>query len=132
MKTAGIVKIVVGVLIIGSGTGYFMYTAIQSSKSYYFSVDELIAKKEAIKNHSLRVAGTVKQGTIVRNMQNITLNFTLAGSNSEIPVSYKGSIPDNFAENGEVVVEGRLDTAEVLQADLLITKCESKYKAKVK
>ncbi len=33
---------------------------------------------------------------------------------------------------GSAVVEGRLDISGVFQADRLMTKCESKYKAKVK
>lgn len=55
----------------------------------------------------------------------------LSGSDNEIQVQYHGSIPDNFVEEGEVVVEGRLDTSGIFQADMLMTKCESKYKAKV-
>ena len=60
------------------------------------------------------------------------LTFTLAGTGNELSVNYKGTIPDNFIEDGEVVVEGMLDTSGVFQADTLMTKCESKYKAKVK
>jgi len=40
-------------------------------------------------------------------------------------------VPDNFAEDREVVVEGHLGTSGVFQADTLLTRCESKYKVKV-
>ncbi len=131
MKTKIVVKISLGLLIIGGGIGYFMYQAMQSSWSYYYSVDDFSADSPAVKNQSLRIAGRVKQGSIVRDLQKVSLNFILTGSKAEMPVQYKGSVPDNFAEDREVVVEGRLDTTGTFQADMLMTKCESKYKAKV-
>ncbi len=131
MKTKMVVKISLGLLIIGGGIGYFMYQAMQSSWSYYYSVDDFSADSAAVKNHSLRIAGRVKQDSIVRDLQKMSLNFTLAGAETELPIQYKGTVPDNFAEDREVVVEGRLDTTGIFQADMLMTKCESKYKAKV-
>jgi cytochrome c-type biogenesis protein CcmE len=109
-----------------------MLEAMKSSISYYYSVDDYATNAEVIKNHSLRLAGIVKESSVVRDLEKVDLRFTLAGTNNEIPVSYKGSIPDNFVEEGEVVVEGRVDTNGIFQADILMTKCESKYKAKVK
>jgi cytochrome c-type biogenesis protein CcmE len=61
----------------------------------------------------------------------VKLQFTLAGAEAELPVQYHGVVPDNFVENREVVVEGRLAAAGVFQADKLMTRCESKYQAKV-
>ena len=132
MKTKVVVKILVGVVVISGGIGYFMYQVMQSSWSYYYSVDDFAANRAAVKNHSLRLAGRVKQDSIVRDLQKMSLNFTLEGSETELPIQYKGTVPDNFADDIEVVIEGRLDTAGIFQADRLMTRCESKYKAKVK
>jgi cytochrome c-type biogenesis protein CcmE len=132
MKTQTLVKTLVGVFVIGGGVGYFVYQAMQSSWAYYYSVDEFSANRSIVKNSPLRIAGRVKQGSVARDLEKIDLTFTLAGSNAEVLVHYKGSVPDNFAEGREVVVEGRLDTTEIFQADLLITRCESKYRVKVK
>lgn len=132
MKTQAIVKVFVGMTVIGGGVGYFVYQAMQSSWSYYYSVDEFSANSSEVKNHTLRIAGRVKRGSIARDLQKMSLTFTLAGSKSELPVHYTGSVPDNFAEDREVVAQGRLDTTGVFQADLLMTRCESKYRAKVK
>lgn len=132
MKKKTIVKTVIGVVLIGGAMTYFVFQAMQSSWSYYYSVDDFSANSPAVKNHSLRIAGRVKQGSIVRDLEKVSLNFTLTGSEAELPVQYKGSVPDNFAEDREVVVEGRLDTTGIFHADMLMTKCESKYRAKVK
>lgn len=132
MKTQTLVKTLVGVFVIGGGVGYFVYQAMQSSWAYYYSVDEFSANRSIVKDSPLRIAGRVKQGSVARDLEKIDLTFTLAGSNAEVPVHYKGSVPDNFAEGREVVVEGRLDTTGIFQADLLMTRCESKYRVKVK
>ncbi len=132
MSTKTIVKTLISVLIIGGGVGYFMYQAMQSSWAYYYSVDDFMANKNQAQHHSLRIAGTVKQNSVVRDLQKMSMNFALAGAGAEVSVTYKGSVPDNFAEGREVVVEGHLDATGVFQAETLITRCESKYKAKVK
>jgi cytochrome c-type biogenesis protein CcmE len=131
MKTKAIVKIAVGVVVIGGGVGYFMYQAMQSSWAYYYSVDEFSAAADR-QEQSFRLAGRVKPGSVVRDMENVTLRFTLAGAQAELPVQYEGVTPDNFTEGREVVVEGRLAPGGVFQADLLMTRCESKYQVKVK
>lgn len=127
----GLVKIIIGVIVIGGGIGFFMYEAMQSSWSYYYSVDEFSANTSLVADSTFRIAGKVKAGTIDRDIEKILLSFTLAGNKSEIPVEYKGIVPDNFTEDIEVVVEGRMDVAGVFQAGTLLTKCESKYEAKV-
>ena len=111
MSKKTIVKTLISVLIIGGGVGYFMYQAMQSSWAYYYSVDDFIANKNQAQHHSLRIAGTVKQNSVVRDLQKMSMNFTLAGTGTEVSVAYKGSVPDNFAEGREVVVEGHLDAS---------------------
>jgi len=132
MKTKIVVKLVVGITVIGGGVGYFMVQAMQSSWAYYYSVDDFSAAGAATQEHSFRLAGRVKPGSVVRDMENLTLRFTLAGAQAQLPVQYKGVTPDNFTEDREIVVEGRLGTTGVFQADTLMTRCESKYQAKVK
>jgi cytochrome c-type biogenesis protein CcmE len=94
-------------------------------------VDEFSANISDMNNYSFRIAGRVKPGSVNRDLQKMNLTFTLAGTKTEIPVLYEGTVPDNFTEDIEVVVEGRLDENKSFKAKTLMTKCESKYKAKV-
>jgi cytochrome c-type biogenesis protein CcmE len=132
MNKKTIVKTIIAVVLIGGGMTYFIFQAMQSSWAYYYSVDDFAANRAAVKNHSLRLAGRVKKDSIVRDLQNTSLKFILSGFETELPIHYKGTVPDNFDDDIEVVIEGRLDTEGIFQADRLMTKCESKYKAKVK
>jgi cytochrome c-type biogenesis protein CcmE len=126
-----IVKTVIGVVLIGGAMSYFVYQAMQSSWDYYYSVDDFAAHRSAAKNHSFRIAGRVGKGSVRHDVQNMRLDFTLAGSETVLPVSYGGVVPDNFAEDVEVVVEGIRGSDGTFQANKVMTKCESKYKAKV-
>ncbi|MHC4259899.1 MAG: cytochrome c maturation protein CcmE [Planctomycetota bacterium] len=131
MRKKTIVKIFVGIVLIGGSMTYFVYQAMQSSWAYYYSVDDFAAHKSAAQNHSFRIAGRVGKGSVKHDIQKMHLTFTLAGSEEALPVSYQGVIPDNFTEDAEVVIEGRLATDGVFLANKVMTKCESKYRAKV-
>jgi cytochrome c-type biogenesis protein CcmE len=132
MKTKIIVKIVVGIVVIGGGIGYFMYQAMQSSWSYYYSVDEFTTSGKKAQEYSFRIAGKVKQGSIKRDLQKMELEFILQGAETQIPVFYNETVPENFTDDIEVVVEGRIEADGIFKANSLVTRCESKYKAKVK
>ena len=69
--------------------------------------------------------------SVERDLQKMNLKFTLAGSQESLPIDYTGVVPDNFDDEIEVVVEGHLADSGVFEANKLMTKCESKYKAKV-
>ncbi len=131
MRKKMVLKVVIGVLLIGSALGYFIYQAMQSSWSYYYSVDEFAESKTTAQKYSFRIAGRVQKGSVKHDMEKMNLTFVLSGSKATVPVVYNKSVPDNFEEGREVVVQGRLDTDGVFQANKLMTKCESKYKAKI-
>jgi len=131
MKAMAVVKWMVGFVVIGGGLTYFMVQAMQSSYSYYYSVEEFLSASEQVRNAPLRLAGKVKPGTVARDIEKLALAFTLTGGQAEIPVAYTGTVPDNFTEDIEVVVQGRLDPSGTFEAESVMTRCESKYKAKV-
>ena len=130
MKTKIVIKILIGVIVIGGGGSCFIYQAIQSSSSYYYSVDDFAVSNGDVEN-VFRIAGKVKPGSVKRNLQKMDLNFVLTGEKATIPVHFEGIVPENFTDDIEVVVVGRMDTAGIFKARSLVTRCESKYKAKV-
>jgi cytochrome c-type biogenesis protein CcmE len=132
MKTNTIVKAIVAFILIGGSVVYLIYQVTQSPFSYYYSVDEFSTKTDIAKNNSVRLAGKVGKGTVVRDVQQMLLEFILTGEKNTLAVNYKGVVPDNFADDIEVVVEGQLADNGVFEAKKVMTKCESKYKAKVK
>jgi cytochrome c-type biogenesis protein CcmE len=131
MKNKTVIKSVVAVVLIGGSMVYFVSQAMQTSWAYYYSVDEFAERMGTAQNQSVRLAGRVGKDSVERDLQKMNVKFTLAGSEKSLPIDYTGVVPDNFADEIEVVVEGRLADSGVFEANKLMTKCESKYKAKV-
>ncbi len=71
-----------------------------------------------------QVHGTVAPGSVVRLP--IGVKFTLIDGAARIPVEFHDIVPDAFAENRELVVEGG-GTRDGFKAEKLLVKCPSKY-----
>lgn len=145
MNTRRITKVIIGLIVIGAATAYLLYQAIESSWAYYYSVDEFVEStfykvsqngntpaSNINTDRIIRLAGRVKDGSIVRNAEKMQLDFELTGQKSSVPVRYYGAVPKNFAADKEVVVEGKVGADGVFLANKILTKCESKYKTKLK
>ncbi|HXK59734.1 MAG TPA: cytochrome c maturation protein CcmE [Acidobacteriota bacterium] len=123
--------IVAGTLIIGAIV-YLMFSGINDSMVYYYSVSELLASAEDLNGKGVRVSGYVAPGTIQRTSGTSQVEFLVFEKESEkrLPVVYRGIIPDTFKENAEVVVEGTyLADQHRFQANTLLAKCPSKYES---
>ena len=136
-------KIIISVIVIGSAAGYLLYLSAESSWAYYYSVDEFVGsyvsgasgggQPTAGKiNHTIvRIAGRVKGNSIRHNMNDMQLDFELAGKGKTLAVRYFGAVPSGFEAGREVLVEGTMQPQATFKADKILTRCESKYKAKL-
>ncbi len=126
--------LIAGALILGS-VCYLMFSGINDSTVYYYTVTELKAKPE-LAGRGLRLSGHVTPGSIKRNDAQAQVDFLVYDmSNGEtIPVVYQGIIPDTFKDNAEVVVEGTYDAFDEdetpFKATTLLAKCPSKYEGR--
>lgn len=132
MMRARLYRAILLVVLAAGAVGYMTYLAMRSSWAYYYSVDEFAAQGSEMGGARLRLAGIVKPASIRRDISGMSTAFILSGADAEIAVRHTGTVPENFAEGREVVVEGRVDETGKFQADLLLTRCESKYRARVK
>ena len=134
-------KLIIGTVVIGSAGCYLLYLAAESSWLYYFSVDEFVQSDLVQVSQSaqptasgavIRLAGWVKPGSIARDSEKMRLDFELSGQQHSIAVTYGGPEVPNIASGREVLVEGMLGQGGVFEASRIMTRCESKYKAKLK
>ena len=123
-------RFLIGGIIILAAVVFLGIQGFKSSAAYYYTVNETIEKGTAVYGQSLRVNGWVT-GDIESDIQSLTLQFTIADESRvySLPVVYKGTAPDNFGPDTEVVVGGTIDSTGVLHADSIVTKCPSKYAA---
>ena len=121
-------RFIVGAALIAGAVSYLVYAGIRSTSMYYFDLDEFLAARAAHVGEDLRVKGWVRHGSMQWDARTNDLTFELARKDDSAPVAvtYRGVLPDMFAEGREVVVEGR-SADDGLRARQIMTSCPSKY-----
>lgn len=118
-----------GFVILGA-VAYLVYANTQANAVYYMTVSELRScTTAACTSQSVRVAGVVQAGSIVRNDQTQTVKFVITQGKQTLAVVYNGIVPDIFGPGIQVVVEGHYTGHDPFQAQTLLTKCPSKFQA---
>jgi cytochrome c-type biogenesis protein CcmE len=122
------IKLLIGGLVLAGAVGYLAFAGASKGWVYYLEVDEYVAEA-TYREQRVRLAGRVADAGVEARPADLRAAFDLRGQSAAVPVVYQGVVPDNFKPGCEVVVEGRLDEAGVFRADLMMTKCASKYQA---
>jgi len=122
-------KLTFAALFVAAAIGYLAYAGAASSWQYYMSVDETVADAARLSGKRLRVSGRVAVGTLKISERRREAEFDVAGAVHTLHVSCHCPLPDNLAEDMDVVVEGALD-GSVVRCHKVITRCASKYEPK--
>jgi cytochrome c-type biogenesis protein CcmE len=138
-------RFLVGACVIAAAVGYLIVTAIRNTAEYYLTVEEVNSRRAELADQGLRVAGRVKSGSIRWDPQTLTLAFTItsipnpdgdgaarAAPAPAAPATFhvvcRGQPkPDMFADNRDVIIEGRLASGDEINATQVLTSCPSKY-----
>lgn len=120
---------IAGVMFAGV-TAYVAFLGASGSWQYYLSVDECVADGTALVGRRLRVSGRVAAKSLHIAEDRSQASFRLKGAREDLGVVCEASLPDNLAEDIEVVVEGRLEHAGFLRGEKVLTRCASKYEPK--
>ena len=92
----------------------------------YFNTPTDITKKQDINyDKKIRVGGMVKKDTL--NIDDNEIKFIITDFKNEIKVSFKGTIPNLFAEGKGVVAEGKLKDKKFFIADRILAKHDENY-----
>lgn len=102
--------------------------SIQGSVSFFATPTE-IAEKTTPPGTRLRLGGLVKTGSLVRS-DSLSVRFEVTDGKTEVPVSYRGVLPDLFREGQGVVAEGTLDSTGTFDADTILAKHDETYMPK--
>jgi cytochrome c-type biogenesis protein CcmE len=84
-----------------------------------------IVGKQVPQTNRIRMGGLVKPGTIDHGAD-LRISFEVTDGNADIPVSYRGLLPDLFREGQGVVVEGRFADG-LFTADSVLAKHDERY-----
>ena len=104
--------------------GMFVLNAFQSNLVFFFTPSQ-VYKGEAPKERAFRVGGMVKEGSLIKDGENI--QFVVTDFAHEVPVKYKGLLPDLFMEGKGVVAQGKLSENKLFAASEVLAKHDENY-----
>ena len=112
--------------LIASVLGVFLILNTLNKNILYFnSPTDIKISQDLNYNKKIRIGGMVKKNTLEINNQEI--KFIITDFKNEISVSFKGTIPNLFAEGKGVVAEGMLKDKKFFEADRILAKHDENY-----
>ena len=100
--------------------------AFQSNLVFFFSPTQ-VAAGEAPIGKSFRIGGMVKDGSIKREPDGVTLRFVVTDTEKDMVVAYKGILPDLFCEGKGAVAQGKLGGDGIFVASEVLAKHDENY-----
>jgi len=122
-------KLAIGGVIVAGLTAYMAYVGASTSWQYYLTVDECLADASGLLGERVRLSGKVARGSLRIAADRQEASFALEGTQRSLSVNCSGPLPDNLAEEMDVVVEGRLESPRLFRGEKVLTRCASKYKS---
>ena len=104
----------------------FVLAAFQENLVFFFTPSQMTAN-EAPQGRAFRIGGMVTPGSVKRQAVGVTVRFVVTDTAKEVPVVYRGLLPDLFREGKGVVTQGRLGADGVFQASEVLAKHDENY-----
>lgn len=119
-------KALIAVVVLAGALAYLLWAGVSAGKGYSMDVDSFLANPN-FHSQQVNLRGVVAPDNIKKDPAARTITFLLRGKEKVLPVTFTGVVPDLFAPDAEVLVEGRLGPDKIFHAGKLLTKCASKY-----
>ena len=104
---------------------FLILNALRENILYFNSPSDIKSNPDINFDKKIRVGGMVKKNTLKIKDQEI--RFIITDFKNEINVSFKGTIPNLFAEGKGVVAEGKLQDKKFFVADRILAKHDENY-----
>ena len=120
-----IAAIVGGVAALGIATALVL-SAFRENLVFFFTPTDIVANKAPL-GRTFRIGGMVEKGSVKRQADGVTVQFSVTDTAKSLPVVYRGSLPDLFREGKGVVAQGQLGTDGVFRANEVLAKHDENY-----
>jgi cytochrome c-type biogenesis protein CcmE len=122
-RTKRFALIAAGIVVLCAAAA-FVLNAFQSNLVFFFTPTQ-VSQGEAPKGRTFRAGGMVKDGSLVREGNNV--RFVITDTAQEMTVTYVGLLPDLFKEGRGVVAQGKLGDDGVFVASEVLAKHDENY-----
>jgi cytochrome c-type biogenesis protein CcmE len=120
------IALIVGGLAVLGLVVALVLNAFQSNLVFFFSPTQ-VAAGEAPQGKPFRIGGMVKEGSLSREADGVTLRFAITDTEKDLFVTYKGILPDLFKEGKGAVAQGKLGENGVFAATEVLAKHDENY-----
>ena len=110
---------------LSAAVGLTLYALSQNINMFFTPTQ--VAQGEVPAGQHFRIGGMVKDGSIAREEDSLSVNFVTTDFASEVPIHYVGILPDLFREGQGIVAEGIVDAGGVFQASKVLAKHDENY-----
>ncbi len=101
-------------------------TALEDNIVFFYSPTD-VAEKAPQAGRRLRIGGLVKEESVRRLADGVTVAFVVTDLSNELKVTFRGVLPDLFREGQGVVAEGTFDPAGIFMASEVLAKHDENY-----
>jgi len=104
----------------------FVLAAFRENLVFFFTPSQVEAK-EVPQGRPFRIGGLVVPGTLKRQTDGLTVRFVVTDTAKNVPVVYRGILPDLFREGKGVVTQGKLGGDGIFYASEVLAKHDENY-----
>jgi len=104
----------------------FVLAAFRENLVFFFTPTQVEAK-EAPQGRAFRIGGMVVPGSVKRQADGVTVQFVVTDTAKNVPVVYRGILPDLFREGKGVVTQGKLGGDGIFYASEVLAKHDENY-----
>ncbi len=101
-------------------------TAFKENIRFFVNLED-VANIEPTTTKQYRIAGLVKPGSIEKQADNVSIQFTLTDCKADVDVFFTGIVPDLFREGQTIVANGTFDTNKMMVASEVLAKHDENY-----
>jgi len=104
----------------------FVLAAFRENLVFFFTPSQ-VAANEVPQGRAFRVGGMVTPGSVKRQADGVTVQFVVTDTAKNVPVVFRGMLPDLFREGKGVVTQGKLGADGVFYASEVLAKHDENY-----
>ena len=123
-KKQRLMLVLLALLLVGAASGLIL-TALDDKVAFFVSPSD-IATKDIQSGRQFRLGGLVVEGSILHEQDGL-VRFEVTDTAHEVPVTYKGILPDLFREGQGVVAEGSSTPTASFVASEVLAKHDENY-----
>jgi cytochrome c-type biogenesis protein CcmE len=124
-KQQRLILVVLALLLLGGASGLVLF-ALSDSVAFFVTPSDIAAGK-VDRDKRFRLGGLVVAGSVEQPGNDGLVLFRVTDQANEVPVRYRGILPDLFREGQGIVAQGELGADGVFTAGEVLAKHDENY-----